>query len=241
MKRTERHHLKENELTALAKTARRAVDERRRPLAAFLVALLVVAVVAAAYLAWRGQVSGRADALLAEALAIEGARVGPPAAPGAPSPGLTFPSEREKLQALVAKFKAAADQYPSTDAGIFARYREAATLMALDQYADGATSYQLVIDGAGDGIYGHMARLGLAESQARTGQYESAISTYKQLTEQRDGPLPIDALLMQLGRTYLDAGKPSEAEQAFSRLVKEFPNSPFNTDARRELESLKKS
>ena len=241
MKRTERRHLKENELTTLAKTARRAVEERRRPLVSFIVALLVLGFVAVGYLAWRGQVNRRADTLLAEALAIEGARVGPPAAPGAPSVGLRFPTEPEKLQALAAKFKAAADQYPSTDAGLFARYREAATLMALGNHADAAQSYQLVVDRAGDGIYGHMARLGLAEAQARTGQYDSAINTYKQLAEQRDGPLPVDAILMQLGRTYLDAGKLSDAEQAFSQLLKEFPNSPFNTDARRELDSLKKS
>lgn len=241
MKRTERHHLKENELTTLAKSARRAVEERRGPLVSFLVALLVLAVVALGYLAWRGQVNRRADSLLAEALAIEGARVGPPAAPGAPSVGLTFPTEREKLQALVAKFKAAADQYPRTAAGLFGRYREAGTLMALGNHADAAKVYEIVIDRAGDAIYGHMARLGLAEAQARTGQYESAINTYKQLAEQRDGPLPVDAILMQLGRTYLDAGKLSDAEQAFSRLLKEFPNSLFNPDARRELDSLKKS
>jgi outer membrane protein assembly factor BamD (BamD/ComL family) len=46
---------------------------------------------------------------------------------------------------------------------------------------------------------------------------------------------------MQLGRTYLDAGKPSEAQQVFSRVVEEFPNSPFSGDARRELDTLKKT
>ena len=33
---------------------------------------------------------------------------------------------------------------------------------------------------------------------------------------------------MQLGRTYLDAGKRTEAQQTFNRLVDEYPDSPFN-------------
>jgi outer membrane protein assembly factor BamD (BamD/ComL family) len=46
---------------------------------------------------------------------------------------------------------------------------------------------------------------------------------------------------MQLGRTYLEAGKSTEAQQTFNRVVQEFPESPFSGDARKELESLKKS
>ncbi len=241
MKTTERHHLKENELSALARNARRAAEERRGPLLSIVVALAVLGVAALVYVGWRGRVDGRAGALLADASIVETARVGPPAAPGAPSAGLTFPTEREKLQAAQAKFKAVADQYPSTDAGLFARYREATILMALGNPADSMKSYQAVIDRAGSRIYGQMARLGLAEAQARGGQYDSAINAYKELVAQADGSLPIDGILMQLGRTYLDAGKPADAQQTFTRVVEEFPNSPFSGDARRELDTLKKT
>ena len=86
-----------------------------------------------------------------------------------------------------------------------------------------------------------MARLGLAETQAREGQYDSAINTYKGLADNKDGPLPVDGILMQLGRTYREAGKTTEAQQTFNRVVEEFPESPFSGDARKELESLKKS
>jgi outer membrane protein assembly factor BamD (BamD/ComL family) len=46
---------------------------------------------------------------------------------------------------------------------------------------------------------------------------------------------------MQLGRTYLDAGKRADAQQTFNRLVEEYPESPFTVDAKRELDTLKKS
>ena len=169
------------------------------------------------------------------------ARVGPPPAPGQPAGGLYFPTERERAQAALTKFKVAADAYPSTDAGIYARYQEAATWMALDNPAQAAAAYQQVVDKAGNGIYGQTARLGLAEAQARAGQYDQAINMFKELAQRKDGPLPIDGILMRLGRTYLDAGKRSDAQQTFNRLVQEYPESPFNGDAKKELENLKKT
>jgi len=107
--------------------------------------------------------------------------------------------------------------------------------------ADAAKAYQLVIDRSGDRLYGQMARLGLAEAQARAGQYDQAINAFKELAQRKDGPLPVDGILMQLGRAYLDAGRPNEAQQTFNRLVEEFPDSPFNAEAKRQLETLKKA
>ena len=113
--------------------------------------------------------------------------------------------------------------------------------MSLGRSADAASRYQDVISRAGAGHYGQMARLGLAEAQARAGQYDQAINAFKELAQRKDGPLPIDGILMQLGRTYLDAGKRTDAEQTFNRLLEEFPASPFSSDARRELDTLKKT
>jgi TolA-binding protein len=241
MKRTERHHLKENELERLAMQARETMDARRRELTVAVAVIGIIAAGVIGYFVWNQRVEGRAQAMLADALAVESARIGPPAAPGTVNPSLSFPTERERAQAAVAKFKATADAYPSTDTGIFARYKEAAANMMLGASAEAAKAYQDVIDRAGSGVYGQMARLGLAEAQARAGQYDQAINTFKELSQQKDGPLPVDAILMELGRTYVEAGKPAEAQQTFNRLVEEFPESPFNEAAKKELEALKKA
>jgi outer membrane protein assembly factor BamD (BamD/ComL family) len=174
-------------------------------------------------------------------MAVQDARVGPPPAPGTPSAGLYFPTERERAQAALTKFKIAADAYPSTDAGIYARYQEGATSLALGTTPGAIAAYQQVIKQSGDSFYGQMGRLGLAEAQARAGQYDTAINTFKELAQRKDGPLPIDGILMQLGRTYLEAGKRSDAQQTFNRLVEEYPESPFTGDARKEIEALKKA
>ena len=244
MKRTERHHLKENELQLLTRRAREAIDARRREVMAALVAAAVIGVAALAYFAWHERIEGKAHALLAEAIVTQDARVVPPPAPGAtstqPTTG-TYPTEQAKREAALVKFKAAADAYPSTDAGLFARYQQGATLMALGRPADAVAAYQEVIKRAGNSIYSQMAQLGVAEAHARLGQYDQAINAFKDLAQRKDGPLPIDGILMQLGRTYLTAGKPADALQTFNRLVQEYPESPYSAEARKELDGLKKT
>jgi tetratricopeptide (TPR) repeat protein len=241
MKRTERHHLKENELERLARQARSAVEGRKRETTVALASIVIVGAVVLGYVAWRDRVDSRAEAMLSEAMAVTEARVGAPIAPGMPGAGLSFPTERARTEAALAGFKAAADAYPNTEAGIFARYRQAAAELALGQASQAVTTYRDVIDRAGDRVYGQMARLGLAEALARSGQYDQAIMDLQQLAQLTEGPLPVDGILMRLGKAYRDAGKPAEAQQTFNRIVEEFPGSPFTPEAQRELEALSKT
>ena len=241
MKTKERHHLKDNELRNFAVQAGLTMSEKRKETTTLVVAVVIVGALAAGYLGWREHVQTKAHGLLAQAMAVQDARVGPPPAPGTPAGGLYFPTERERSQAALTKLKVAADAYPSTDAGIYARYQEGATSLALGSTPGAIAAYEQVVKEAGDGFYGQMARLGLAEAQARAGQYDTAINTFKELAQRKDGPLPVDGILMQLGRTYLEAGKRADAQQTFNRLVEEYPESPFTGDARKEIETLKKA
>jgi tetratricopeptide (TPR) repeat protein len=242
MKRAERHHLKENELTVLARQAREAVETRKRETTFTIAAVVIVGAAVLGYVAWRDRVDSRAEALLAEASAVASTRIGPPVAPGTPGAGPSFATERARAEAAIVKFKAAADTYPSNDAGIFARYQEGTLHIALGNEAGAVAAYQQVIDHAGaDHIYGRMARIAIAEAQAKSGQYEQAINIFRELAQVTDGPLPVDGILMQLGLAYRDAGKTADAQQTFDRIVKEFPDSPFNTEAKKELDNLKKT
>jgi TolA-binding protein len=232
--------LKENELVHMTAVARQAVETRGRQVGALLLAIVVVAAALVGYFAWQSRRENQAGRLLAEAMAVEDARVGPPAAPGSSSSTQIFATEREKHEAALAKFKTVADAYSSTGAGLFARYQQASLLLTLGKASEAATTYQEVIDRS-SGVYGQMAKLGLAEAQANAGQFDQAIAGYKSLTEQKDHTFPLDGLLVQLGRTYLAAGKTSDAQQTFERVVKEFPLSPFSSEAQRQLDKLKKS
>jgi TolA-binding protein len=242
MKRTERHHLKDNEFARLAGGAREVIETRGRQLIGLALAIVVVIAAVLGYSAWRGMAESRAGALLAEATLLDDARVGPPPAEGGPdTAAVTFKTPREKAQAQLTKFKVVADEYPSTDSGAFARYREGSTRMALGMPKEAAEAFQQVIDHSGNPLYTRMARLALAEAETQSGQFDQAISTYTDLAQRKDDGLPIDGVLIQLARTYRQAGKKSEAEQTLNRVIAEFPGSPFSDDARRELDVLKRS
>jgi tetratricopeptide (TPR) repeat protein len=248
MKRTERHHLKENELAHSLAAAREFVEPRRKQigLAAFVIFLLAIVLIG--ILVMRQRTQARAHDLLAEAMVVLDAQVIPktPTDPKSPTPppaamqgSGAFETEEAKLQAAVPKLKAAADAYPDTEPGITARYHLAGTLAALGKHQEASQAYDDVVKRAGDDLYGRMARLGRAEEQARAGQLDAAIATYKELADKTDGELPTDAILMQLARAYAAAGKKDEAQKTFTKVVDEHPDSPYAAEARQELEALK--
>ena len=217
------------------------MGEKRREITTTILVVAVIGLVAAGWWAWRQHTQDKAHAMLADAMIVQETRVGPPAEATGGAGGASFPTERDRAQAAVLKYKAAADAYPSTDAGLFARYQEASLQVSLGNTADAIKAYQAVVDRAGDGLYGQMSKLGLAEAYARSNQYENAITTYKELSQRKDGQLPIDGILIELGRAYRDSGKTADAQQTFDRLVQEFPDSPFAQDAKRELDAIKKA
>jgi TolA-binding protein len=245
MKRTERHKLKENEFARTVARARDAIDARRRDLTVVLIVAIVALTAIGGYTWWRQSRETRANILLAGALAIYDSPVVAPAEPkpGSPMPVQqpgTFRTERAKLDAALPKFVETATQYPGTDAGIAARYHTAGILAALGRHAEAEQRYQEVVDKAGRRIYGQTARLGLAEVQLAQGKHDHAITIYRELTTDTNAQLPVDGILMQLGRAYLQAGKKEDAARAFGRIVEEFPQSVYVGDARREMEEAKK-
>jgi TolA-binding protein len=84
-----------------------------------------------------------------------------------------------------------------------------------------------------------MARLGKADSQARAGQLDAAIETWKGMSTEDADELPVDAILMQLARAYVQKGNTEEARKTFTQIVDSHPNSPYLPEAREELENLK--
>jgi TolA-binding protein len=246
MKSTERHKLKENEFARSVAQAREVVASRGADIAKVGVALVLLAVMVGGYAWYRASRQAKANESLAAALAIYEKRVVPPQppAPGSPppipQPG-TFQSQQERLDASLPKFLEAANANPDSGAGITARFHVASILAALGKHAEAEQRYKEVVDKAGSGIYGRTARLGMAEAQVAQGKFDSAIAVYTELSRDTSSTLPLDSVLIRLGRAYARAGKKEEAARSFTRVVDEFPQSAYAADARRELEDVKKS
>jgi len=247
MKSTERHKLKENEFAHTVARTREMVEQRRNELTMVVVAVVAVAVIAGGYLAWRTSRDAKAQALLAGALVTTEAPVytPPPPAPGSAPPVQppgTFRTDRERLDAALPKLQAAADAYPDSEAGITARFRLAGVLAELGRYAEAEQRYTEVMQKAGSrSIYRYTARLGTGEAQLAQKKNDAALATFKELTADTNSQLPVDGVLMQVGRAALVAGKKEDATRAFSRVVDEFPQSLYVTEAKDKLATLKKA
>ncbi len=246
MKTSERHHLKHNELADALGRAGEYYSAHRRTLTYVIGAIVLALVALGGFLAWRQNVEAKSRALLSEAMVIAEARVTPPAPPpggtaetsAAPvQPPGTYPTEKARLEAALPKLLATADAYPGTEAGLAARYQAASTLVQLSRFDEAIAQYDRVM-ATGSGMLSRTARLGKAEAQLRAGKHDAAIATFKELSEEKDGTLPVEALLMELARAYRVAGKTEDARKTLSQIIEQHAESPYAAEAKQQLEKL---
>ena len=139
----------------------------------------------------------------------------PPPAPGSPppvpQPG-TFQTEQEKLDASLPKFLDAANAHPNADG-----WHRGAVPCGGDSRGAGQTrprpssATRKWWTRREPRIYARTARLGMAESQIAQGKFDNAITVYSELSRDTTSTLPLDSVLMHLGRAYARAGKKEEA------------------------------
>jgi tetratricopeptide (TPR) repeat protein len=248
MKHSERRHLKENEVAIALAQANDWRARHQKQVTIGAIAVVVAAVAIIGFITWRNSVDTKSRALLAEAMVTYEARVTPPApaavpggneSPAAPAqPPGTFPTDKARLDAALPKLTAAADAYPSTDAGQTARYHAASALVGLGRFDEAIAQYDRVI-ADGSGLLAQMARLGKAEAQLRGAKYDAAIASFKELSERTDAAVPKEAMLLELARAYRLAGKTEDARKTLNQIVEQHADSPFVSDARSELEKIK--
>jgi predicted negative regulator of RcsB-dependent stress response len=241
MKRTERHHLKENEVAHWVLELKDQYEANRKAISYGLLALLVLAVAVFGTMAWRSMSANKAAAMLAEAMTVAEAPVTTPVAGEAGKlpvqPAGTYPSERARFEAALPKFLAVADAYPEAQAGLVARYRAAAAMVAMGRADEGIQQYRQVTE-KGTGVIAAMAKLGVADAQLAGGKFDDALAGLKELADKPGDDMPADGVLMQLGRAYRLAGKAADARKSFQRIVDEFPTSVYAAAAKREIETL---
>lgn len=239
MKAGERHRLKTNEfaIRVARVTDLFATHRDRFVLGGIVIAVLIVAGVA--YSWYSGNKANEAGALLGAAMTTPDAPIVPaPTIPGATQQAGTYPTQTARAEAGVDAFQKVIDAYPTSDAAVAARYHRAAALMSLGRLPEAMQDFQAAVDTAGNSVFGPVAKLGQAEVLIALGDFEKGLQALETLAADRDGMLPVDGVLMQLGRAYEKAGKNAEARTAYKRVVDEFPQSAYVTRARQELVRL---
>lgn len=246
MKSTERQHLKHNELADAIGLAGDYYARHRRTFTYGIVAVVLAAVAIGGVFAWRQSIDTKSRTLLAEAMVVSERPIQAPAPPPggtAEQPGVpvqapgTFPTEQARLEASLPKFLAAAEAYPTSDAGRTARYLAASTLVQLGRFDEAIAQYDQVVAGGSD-IVANTARLGKAEAQLRAGKHDAAIAMFKEVADKKDGRLPTEAVLMELARAYRVAGKHDDARKTLTEIVEQHADSPVAMEAKQELEKF---
>ncbi len=239
MKGSERHRLKENELSHMLGDATGRLQEHRSTVMMGAGAVLLVLVAGLGYWAWMTRSENRAQTLLGDAIVIMQSPVEETKADA--KPGVTsYVTVQARAEAALVKFAEVYNTYPSTDAGVASRYYAASALAMLGRHAEAATRFQETADRAGaNSFYGRVARLGVVEANAQAKKYDEAITAAQALVNNTtDDTIPRDALLMELGRVQAAAGKKAEAKQTLDKVIADFPGSPYVEEAKRMLAEL---
>ena len=249
MKRSDRRHLKENALgTVLVRLENRFRGHGRALIFCGLV-VLVGFVVIVKYLDLQNEKEFAGTQMLAEAMITATAPIVlPPDTSSADSSGAfpapaffqpgSYTSGVRRAKVALQQFIETADAHPANRVGLVARYYAATTASSLGQREEAIQHYQMVIESEGNGIYGEMAQLGMAEAQMHSGNYAEATEIFEASSKQVEWDIPVDGVLFELGKTYLLSGQSDQAQATFTRIIAEFPESLFQTDAQAELDKL---
>lgn len=228
MARITRRELKRNELVESFDKTVDYVSHHRRGAVEALAAVGVVVLIAAGFFFFRGWRERQAGRELSAALGIlETPLAGDPAAASAPR---TFATAAERESEAVKHLKAASEK-GGTAAG------RAAQVILVARGEKSAQSPATLAKAARDeqAEVAAAAEIDSARLLSADGKTTEAIDRLKRAIESPKSAAPKDALLFALAETYEKAGSSADARATYQRIVNDYPNSPYRTDARQKI------
>lgn len=225
MARITRRELKRNELVETFGKTVDYVSHHRKGAYEAIAAAAAVLVIAVGFFLFRGWREVQAGRELSAALEIlETPLAGDPAASTAPR---TFPNAAEREREAMKHLKDASRK-GGTSAGRAAQVilvaRGEKPAQSSDTLARAARDEQAEVAAA--------AEIDAARLLAAQGKTTEAIDRLKRAIESPKSAAPKDALLFALAETYEKAGSSEDARATYQRIVNDYPNSPYRTDAR---------
>jgi len=151
----------------------------------------------------------------------------PSAIPGAK----TYATAAERSADAGRELAAAAD-FGATKSG-----REAAVVLAAQGGSKDTGAFDRFARGGKNAIAA-AAEIDSYRAMSDSGKTTEAIAAVKRAIETSSTAVPKDALLAELGALYERSGAPADARSTYQRLVSEYPDSPYNSDAQGRIGKL---
>ena len=223
-RRITRKQLKEDEFVSTVDRLIRQFGEYWKQAVAALGALLVVVFVWWAVAQWSGSQADAASAKLAEAVSTYEEAV---------AQGGTG-----DIAAAEAGFNEVVDQYGRTVSADIARLYQARIKLGKGQTDEAKTILVRLADRHEGDPLGRLAALDLVRLRTASGQGAEVAVELEKMVVGRDARLPRDVALFELGEVFVAEQKPDQAREYYQKLVDEFPESPYVSQARQRLNEL---
>jgi len=195
-------------------------------------ALLVALVLVVAYMGYSESREHKADEALAAALRIYQSPLDPVAAnptdPGAP----TFADADARALAAKERFESVQEDFGSADAAQIANVY-LGQIAALDGDMESARSHwQKFVAKSSNNALAVEVRVNLMELDRAAGRGDDLVTELRAMLSGPNTGLPPDLLWYQLGLTLEELDRQTEANEAFHRLLEDYPQSAFAPAAR---------
>lgn len=237
MKRSERHHLKQDEFVNWVDRSMNWGMENQQNIVNGVLVVVGAALLLGGLYIYRSRNEATAEALLASALEQYHGVVDSDAGASPPAGVPVFESDEARHRASLEAFDPIANEYGSYPAGRHARYYVGLCHLGLSNFEAAAEALEEVRSGNRDLLY-YLATRALASVELQLGDAAAAAELYRNLVEDPDTPLPKDWLLFDLAKTEERAGNMVQAKQYYERLLAEHPNSQLRADAMTRSEML---
>lgn len=208
------------------------VQENIRTLIGIVAAVIVVAILIVLYLGYAERRNARADESFAQALEIYQSPVDPIAANPDDPDSPTFASPSARSERAKEMFQATVDEFGRSDAALIASSylgQIAADQGDLDQ---ARSHWEGFLAKGADHALAIEVQVNLMALDRSSGQGNDLVTRLRAMLSGPDAGLPPDLLWYQLALTLEKLDRQEEANEAFQRIIDEYPRSAFAPAAR---------
>ncbi len=203
-----------------------------------VVGVLLLAALGVGIYYWRSHQSQNAGQALSKAVKVyQGTVVATGAKPSDPT-APSFPTAEARRAAVKKAMEKVRGDYGSTDAADVAGLYLAQIAAEEGKREEARKLWKDFVDDHPKHMLAAEAQLNLLHLDSQQGKAEDVIKELRALLEKGDTPLPQDVLLHELGATLEQVKRPLEAAQAYQRILDEFPQSPYRTEAQQKVSAL---
>ena len=236
--RPTRKDMKRDELSDVMERGVEYAGSHARTILLAVGAVLALVVLYAAFSTYRSHRAEQANEALTKAIEVYQAPIDPTAAKPDDPENPTFADTAARQARAKTLFQELRDDFGSTDAGSIASVYLAQIALAENQPDQARELWNGFVESHGDHLLAGQARVNLLQLDRSQGKGEEVAQKLTAMLEEAEPPLPQDIILHELAITQEQLGKTADAVQSYQRILDEFPQSPFATDARQKIGAL---